>query len=92
MPGEREEGGIEVETRRTLENIKLALEAVGASLADVGRVNAYLRDIDRDFLLYNAVYQCYFPSQPLTRTTVGAKIYGPFLVEIERVAYQPAEK
>ena len=81
------EGGIEAETRQTLENIKIALEAAGASLGDVIKVNSYLRDIDRDFLAYNEVYQEFFPSEPPARTTVGAKIFGNILVEIECIAY-----
>ena len=91
MPGGLIEGGIEAETRQTLTNIRLALEAAGASLSDVVKVNTFLRDVDRDFHAYNAVYQEFFPSTPPTRTTVGAKIYGPILVEIECVAYSPAD-
>lgn len=89
IPGALVEGGIEAETRQTLENIKLALEAAGAGLEDVVKVNAFLRDVDRDFHAYNKAYLEYFPSEPPTRTTVGVKIYGPILVEIECVAYAP---
>ena len=92
MPGGLVEGGIEAETRQTLENIRLSLEAAGASLSDVIKVNTFLRDVDRDFQAYNEVYQEYFPTTPPTRTTVGAKIYGPILVEIECVAYAPEEQ
>ena len=53
------------------------------------KVNSYLRDVDRDFHAYNRIYQEFFPSTPPTRTTVGAKIYGPILVEIECIAYAP---
>ena len=89
MPGGLIDGGIEAETRQTLENIRIALEAAGAGLEDVIKVNSFLRDVDRDFHAYNAVYQEYFPTSPPTRTTVGAKIYGPILVEIECIAYAP---
>lgn len=89
MPGELAQGGIEAETRQTLENIKIALEAAGSSLDKVIKVNSYLRDVDRDFHAYNRVYQEFFPTEPPTRTTVGAKIYGPILVEIECIAYDP---
>jgi 2-iminobutanoate/2-iminopropanoate deaminase len=88
-PGELVKGGIVAETRQTLENIKLALNAAGAGLDDVVKVNSFLRDVDRDFHAYNEVYLEYFPEAPPTRTTVGAKIYGPILVEIECVAYAP---
>jgi 2-iminobutanoate/2-iminopropanoate deaminase len=89
IPGALVEGGIEAETRQTLDNIKLALAAAGAGLDDVVKVSSFLRDIDRDFHAYNQVYLEYFPSEPPTRTTVGVKIYGPILVEIECVAYAP---
>lgn len=89
QPGTLVEGGIEAETRQTLENIKTALEAAGAQLADVVKVNTFLRDVDRHFAAYNKVYLEYFPTEPPTRTTVGAKIYGNILVEIECVAYAP---
>lgn len=89
MPGELVEGGIEEQTRQTLENIQIALEAAGASINDVVKVNSYLRDIDRDFHGYNGVYQSFFENGPPARTTVGAKIYGGILVEIECIAYLP---
>lgn len=89
QPGDLVSGGIQAETRQTLENIKLALAAAGATLADVVKVNTFLRDVDRDFHAYNEVYLEYFPTDPPTRTTVGAKIYGLILVEIECVAYAP---
>lgn len=89
MPGELVEGGIEAETRQCIENLKISLEAAGASLDDVVKVNTFLRDIDRDFHAYNSVYQTYFPKDPPARTTVEAKIYGTILVEIECVAYRP---
>jgi 2-iminobutanoate/2-iminopropanoate deaminase len=82
-------GGIEAETRQTLENLKLILEAAGGSLADVVKVNTFLRDVDRDFDAYNAVYLEYFPKNPPARTSVGAKILGKILIEIECVAYLP---
>ena len=89
QPGALVEGGIEAETRQTLENIKTALEAAGGRMSDVVKVNTFLRDVDRHFHAYNEVYLEYFPTEPPTRTTVGAKIYGNILVEIECVAYAP---
>lgn len=88
-PGDLVEGGIEAETRQTLESLKQALEAAGSCLADVVKVNTFLRDVDRDFHAYNRVYMEYFPTEPPARTSVGAKIYGNILIEIECVAYAP---
>lgn len=88
-PGKLADGGIAAETRQALENIRVSLEVAGASLTDVVKVNAYLRDVDRHYHAYNEVYLEYFPKDLPTRTTVGAKIYGPILVEIDCVAYAP---
>jgi reactive intermediate/imine deaminase len=89
MPGELISGGITAETRQTLENVKALLEAAGATLDDVIKVNTFLRDIDRDFHAYNDVYMEYFKGDLPARTTVEAKIYNRTLVEIECVAYKP---
>ena len=92
QPGDLVEGGIQAETRQTLENIRTALEAAGGRMSDVVKVNTFLRDVDRHFAAYNEVYLEYFPTEPPTRTTIGAKIYGNILVEIECVAYAPESK
>lgn len=88
-PGELAAGGIKGQTRQALENVRTALEGAGATLGDVVKVNAYLRDVDLHFHEYNEVYMEFFPEDRPTRTTVGAKIYGPILVEIDCIAYVP---
>ncbi len=62
-------GGIEAETRQTLENVKAILEAGGASMADVVRTVVYLTDIG-EFALMNQVYAEYFTSEPPGRSCV----------------------
>ena len=62
-------GGIEAETRQTLENMKHVLEAAGFSLTDVVKVNCYLRDID-EWARMNTVYAEYFPVDPPARAAV----------------------
>jgi 2-iminobutanoate/2-iminopropanoate deaminase len=85
------EGGIRGQVRQTLENIKAILEAANTSLANVLKVNVYLRDIG-DFKVFNEVYSEYFDAgAPPARTTVQV---GPFanddvVVEIDVVAYVP---
>jgi 2-iminobutanoate/2-iminopropanoate deaminase len=90
-PGKLAEGGIKAQTRQALDNIRSALEAAGASLSDVVKVTTYLRDVDLHFHEYNEVYMEYFLKDRPTRTTIGAKIYGPILIEIECVAYAPEQ-
>src|SRR5581483_2271633 len=50
---------IEEQTRQTLENLRLCLEAAGSSLDDVVKVLAFLSDLG-NFPGYNAVYGEYF--------------------------------
>jgi enamine deaminase RidA (YjgF/YER057c/UK114 family) len=85
-------GGIREQTKATLENIALTLESAGCGLADVVRVNGYLRDVDRDFWEYNEVYESFFPNSRPARTTVGVTILNGILVEIDCVAYSPASQ
>ena len=78
-------GTIEEETARVLENIKIILEAGGATMADVVKVTAHLSDLSL-FERYNKVYATYFPDPKPTRTTVGSQLLG-ILVEIDAIAY-----
>src|SRR5437660_8333721 len=52
-------GGFDAEVRQALDNIKAVLEAGGASLAGVIRVNVSLTDIGR-FADMDAIYREYF--------------------------------
>ncbi len=63
-------GGIGAETRQTLENIKVILEAAGSSLDLAVASTVYLVDIG-DFAAMNAVYAGYFTANPPGRTTVA---------------------
>ena len=76
---------IEEQTARVLENIKVILEAGGATMADVVKVSAHLSDLGL-FDRYNKVYATYFPDPKPTRTTVGSQLLG-ILVEIDAIAY-----
>ena len=60
--GKKVEGGIEIEIKQTLNNIKAILEAAGSSLNDVVKVTVYLTDMN-DFKVVNEIYGQYF-SEP----------------------------
>jgi 2-iminobutanoate/2-iminopropanoate deaminase len=83
--GELVEGGIEEQSRRALENLTACLQAAGAALSDVLKVNAYLADLG-DFGGFNAVYGEFFSEPYPARTTVGVSLPAGLLVEIEAVA------
>lgn len=76
---------IEAQTTQVLSNVKRALEAAGAGLADVVSVTVYLADID-DWGRFNEVYKSIMPSPYPTRTALGAELRGIF-VEMSAVAY-----
>jgi 2-iminobutanoate/2-iminopropanoate deaminase len=84
------DGGIEAQTRQTLENLKSTLALTGASLADVVKVNIFLTDMSH-FSAMNGVYREYFASEPPARTTVGTTgLANPaMLIEIEAIALAP---
>ena len=81
---ELELGDVRSETRRTLQNIRAILEAVGSSLRDVVRVGVFLADM-KDFEGMNAVYREFFTEDPPARTTVGAQL-PKIKVEIDCIA------
>jgi 2-iminobutanoate/2-iminopropanoate deaminase len=72
------------QARLTLENVERVLQAAGAGLADVVKVNVYLADL-ANFPLFNDVYREFFPQDFPARTTIGAALLG-IEVEIECVA------
>jgi 2-iminobutanoate/2-iminopropanoate deaminase len=84
--GQADHGTIEHETRRTLENLTLVLEAAGSSLEKVVKAHIFLQDIDRDFDAVNGVYRTFFTSNYPARRTVEAKLVQGYKVEIEFIA------
>ncbi|HET9913927.1 MAG TPA: Rid family detoxifying hydrolase [Anaerolineales bacterium] len=80
-------GTIEEETARVLENIKIILEAGGATMANVVKVSVHLSDVEL-FERFNKVYATYFPDPKPARTTVGSQLpRKDMLVEIDVIAY-----
>jgi 2-iminobutanoate/2-iminopropanoate deaminase len=65
-------GGIEPETRRTLENIKAILEEAGSGMDRVVSTFVFMTDLN-DFSKMNEIYAGYFKDHPPGRTTVEVK-------------------
>ncbi len=77
------------QAERTLENVKAIVEAAGAAMADVVKVNAYLADMG-NFSAFNEVYSKFFSPPYPARTTVGATLPGGAVqVEIDVVVSLP---
>jgi 2-iminobutanoate/2-iminopropanoate deaminase len=82
-------GDIGHQTRVTLNNIRIILEACGASLGDVVKCSVFLKDAS-EFKKMNEVYAEFFPQNRPARTTIEAKFHNAeMLVEIDCVAYKP---
>jgi 2-iminobutanoate/2-iminopropanoate deaminase len=79
---------IEAETRRSLENCKGIVEAAGASLSDVVKVEIFLVDM-ADFGKVNGVYSEYFPVHKPARACVQvAALPLGANIEIQMIAYK----
>ena len=80
------EGDIGAQTRQTLENLKTALEAAGATIQDVIKTTIFVSDF-ANYKGMNEVYNEYFQDHPPARATVRADIVLPtLLVEIDAIA------
>jgi 2-iminobutanoate/2-iminopropanoate deaminase len=84
-------GDFRAQTRRTFANITALLEAEGATWKDIVRTTCYLRDIDRDYAVFNEERTAFYKAQELdplpASTGIQAKLCRPeLLVEIEAIA------
>jgi 2-iminobutanoate/2-iminopropanoate deaminase len=90
-------GDFKAQLRRTFENITGLLEAEGCTWHDIVRTSCYLRDIDRDYDVFNAERTAFFKEQgldPLPASTgIQAHLCRPeLLIEIEAIAMFRTEK
>jgi len=84
-------GDFEAQLRRTYHNITGLLAAEGATWKDIVRTTCYLRDIERDYDVFNRVRTEFFREQgldPLPASTgIQAILCRPeLLIEIEAIA------
>jgi 2-iminobutanoate/2-iminopropanoate deaminase len=84
--GQLVSGGIDVQTRRVMENIGGLLKAGGLGFDNIVKTTIYLADIG-DFQAMNEIYGSYFKQAPPARTTIqaGALPRGA-RIEIEVIA------
>jgi reactive intermediate/imine deaminase len=87
--GQMVDGGIEVQTRQVMDNIKAILAEAGCTMADVVKCTCWIDD-PRDFARFNAVYASYFGDSPPARSTVRAELVLDGKLEVEAIAYKPA--
>lgn len=79
-------GGIEEQTVRVFENIKLVLADAGSSLSKIVKATVYLKDMN-DFAGMNKIYSQYITAHFPARSTLQVvRIPKDVLVEIEVIA------
>ncbi len=84
--------GIEAQTRRVMDNLKIVLAGVGLGLEHIVQARVYLTHFERDYSRMNETYRSFFPPDRLpARTCVGVSgLAVGALVEIDLVARRPA--
>jgi len=84
--GELCSGEIALQTEKSLDNVKRALECAGSSLDKVLKATIYITN-SAHFHTVNEVYRRYFPHNPPARTFVAMSSWPmPFDIEIECIA------
>lgn len=83
--------GVEAQTRRVMENLKLVLAGLGLGLEHVLQARVYLTHFDRDYARMNDTYRTYFAEGKLpARTCIGVTgLAVGALVEIDLLAKRP---
>lgn len=83
--------GIEAQTARVMENLKIVLGGLGLGLENVTFVRVYLTEFKRDYQAMNDTYRSFFPPDRLPgRTCVGVSgLAVDALVEIDLIARRP---
>lgn len=82
---------IKGQTQQTLDIIDHFLADAGTDKSHIMSVTIYLKDIEKDYALFNEVWDTWVSDiQALPRTCVEAKMYTPdVLVEMTVVAVKP---
>lgn len=87
--GKLVEGGIEVQTRRVMQNLNAVLDAAGYRFDNVVQTQVFLSNLNH-YKAMNSVYATYFDERPPARAVVeAARIPRDALVEIMMVAQRP---
>ncbi len=83
-------GDLEAQTRKTYENVKLALAAAGATFDDVVKFTVYVKNLDTEkWRLISKVRSQYLSKErPPASTMIGVTglVYADLLIEIEAYA------
>jgi 2-iminobutanoate/2-iminopropanoate deaminase len=83
-------GDIEAQTRQMCDNVKAAVEAAGGTMADICRVDVYVKDMS-GFDVIHRVRRAYFPDPPPASTMVAVSgfTHPDYLIEMNAIAVLP---
>ena len=83
-------GDIEAQTRQMCENVKAAVEAAGGTMADICRVDVYVKDMAGS-TSFTACAASSFPSPPPASTMVAISgfTHPDYLIEMNAIAVIP---
>jgi len=83
-------GDIRAQTRQVCENLKLAMQAAGGTLADVVRVDVYIREM-AGFKDIHEIRREYFDANPPASTMVAVSgfTHPDMLIEINAIGVLP---
>ncbi len=83
--------GIEAQTVRVMENLKLVLGGLGLGLENTTFIRVYLTEFKRDYQAMNETYRSFFePGKLPGRTCIGVSgLAVDALVEIDLIARRP---
>ena len=83
--------GIEAQTVRVMENLKLVLDGLGLGLENTTFIRVYLTEFKRDYQAMNDTYRSFFePGKLPGRTCIGVSgLAVDALVEIDLIARRP---
>ena len=91
--GNPSEYDVAAQTRSTINNIRLVLEACGAKFEDIIDCNCFLVDMARDFKSFNQAYKEEFGGVAPTRTTFSIRaLPTPIAVELKVIVRAPESR
>jgi 2-iminobutanoate/2-iminopropanoate deaminase len=79
-------GDMRAQLRQVGENVKAALEAAGAGLADIVKITTYVTDIDEYFKHVDVRMEYFFALPASTAVEVRRLSQPEFMVEVEAIA------
>jgi len=83
-------GDIEVQTRQVCTNLEAAVEAAGGSMADICRVDVYVRNIEHCDLIHKVRKEFFEAPLPASTMVEVPKMVSPdYLIEISAIAVLP---